>query len=105
MNTNNQNGNNANQTDTKGKMNLPDIEKVTAKVHHNWMQGQTAKGVTTKELDGEELMQSYEQLSDKAKDHSRTRVNNVYQAIEELHNEGQEGHANAQQQQHSTSTL
>lgn len=102
MNTNNQN---ANGNDSRGKLTLPDIEKVSAKVHGAWMEGKRSQGIDSRKAeDGEELMVPYDQLSETAKDSDRRTVNAVYKAIEELHEEENQN-ANAQQQQHTASTL
>ncbi len=64
-------------------MKLPDIELVSAKVHEAWMKGKLATGVTTRKSEsGEELMVSYEQLSEQAKELDRGTVRAVYAAIE-----------------------
>ncbi|MBL7701270.1 MAG: hypothetical protein JNM14_03415 [Ferruginibacter sp.] len=66
-------------------MKLPDIELVSAKVHEAWMESKKAQGVTSrKSEDGEELMVSYEKLSEKAKDLDRNTVKAVYDAIKKL---------------------
>lgn len=63
-------------------MELPDIETVSAKVHDAWMQSKLATGVTSRKSEsGEELMQSYSQLSEPAKDLDRNTVKAVYSAI------------------------
>lgn len=63
---------------------LPDIEKVAAKVHEAWMKGKQAKGITSRKAeDGEELMVPYEQLSEPQKDQDRSTVQAVYAAIKE----------------------
>lgn len=75
------------------KLVLPNIEKVCEKVHNRWMEDARGKGITTREHEGEELMVPYDQLSDKGKEHVRNKVNNLYQAIEEVNEyEAQEGH-------------
>ena len=66
-------------------MNLPDIEKVAAKVHEAWMEAKRARGVTSRKSEaGEELMVAYEQLSEEAKELDRSSVRAVYRAIESL---------------------
>ena len=66
-------------------MNLPDIEKVAAKVHEAWMEAKRARGVTSRKSEaGEELMVAYEQLSEEAKELDRSSVRAVYEAIESL---------------------
>ena len=66
-------------------MNLPDIEKVAAKVHEAWMEAKRARGVTSRKSEtGEELMVAYEQLSEDAKELDRSSVRAVYRAIESL---------------------
>jgi hypothetical protein len=64
-------------------MNLPDLELVAAEVHAAWMASKRAQGFTSRQAeDGEELMVSYERLSEKAKDLDRNTVRAVYAAIE-----------------------
>jgi len=89
----------------KNNLQLPDIEKVCARVHDAWIKTKQGQGITTRQSeDGEELMVPYDQLSEKAKDLDRGTVNAVYQAIEEEANNQEEAtqqeehaHANAQQ--------
>jgi hypothetical protein len=70
-------------------MNLPDIEKVAAKVHEAWMEAKRARGVTSRKSEtGEELMVAYEQLSEEAKELDRSSVRAVYRAIESLKSGG-----------------
>ena len=70
-------------------MNLPDIEKVAAKVHEAWMEAKRARGVTSRKSEtGEELMVAYEQLSEEAKELDRSSVRAVYRAIESLKSNG-----------------
>ena len=70
-------------------MNLPDIEKVAAKVHEAWMEAKRARGVTSRKSEtGEELMVAYEQLSEEAKELDRSSVRAVYKAIESLKSGG-----------------
>lgn len=67
---------------------LPDIEAVAAKVHEAWMNAKSARGVTTRKSEsGEELMVSYEQLSEEAKELDRASVRAVYDAIRALSKE------------------
>ena len=64
---------------------LPNIEVVSAEVHKAWMKSKKANGISSrKSEDGEELMVSYEQLSEKAKDLDRNTVKAVYAAISKL---------------------
>jgi len=66
-------------------MNLPDIEKVAAKVHEAWMEAKRARGVTSrKSEEGEELMVPYEQLSEEARELDRSTVRAVYKAVRSL---------------------
>jgi RyR domain-containing protein len=59
-----------------------DVEKISAKVHEQWMESKLAKGVTTRKSEsGEELMVPYEQLSEGAKDLDRGSVKAVLAAI------------------------
>jgi hypothetical protein len=61
---------------------LPDIEVVSAKVHEAWIESKRAQGVTSRKSEtGEELMVSYEQLSEPAKELDRGTVRAVYEAI------------------------
>ena len=70
-------------------MNLPDIEKVAARVHEAWMEAKRARGVTSRKSEtGEELMVAYEQLSEEAKELDRSSVRAVYRAIESLKSGG-----------------
>jgi len=70
-------------------MNLPDIEKVAAKVHEAWMEAKRARGFTSRKSEsGEELMVAYEQLSEEAKELDRSSVRAVYRAIESLKSGG-----------------
>ena len=65
---------------------LPDIELVSAEVHKTWMKSKKDNGISSrKSEDGEELMVSYEELSEKAKDLDRNTVKAVYAAISKLH--------------------
>jgi hypothetical protein len=69
-------------------MNLPDIEAVAARVHEAWMQAKLARGITSRKSEtGEELMVSYEQLSEEAKELDRGTVKAVYAAIEAINKE------------------
>lgn len=64
-------------------MTLPDIETVASEVHLAWMESKRAMGVHSRKAeDGEELMVSYAQLSEKAKELDRSAVRAVYAAIE-----------------------
>ena len=64
---------------------LPDIEQVSALVHKAWMASKKANGITSRKVeDGEELMEPYENLSEKAKDLDRNTVKAVYAAIKKL---------------------
>ncbi|PYS75894.1 MAG: hypothetical protein DMF67_16125 [Acidobacteria bacterium] len=66
-------------------MNLPDIEKVAAKVHEAWMEAKRARGVTSrKSEEGEELLVPYEQLSEEARELDRSTVRAVYKAVRSL---------------------
>ena len=70
-------------------MNLPDIEKVSAKVHEAWMEVKRKQGVTSRKSEtGEELMVAYEQLSEEAKELDRSSVRAVYDAIKSLESGG-----------------
>lgn len=63
---------------------LPDIERVSAKVHATWMESKKAQGVTSRKSEtGEELMVPYERLSEVAKQVDRATVEAVYAAIQE----------------------
>jgi hypothetical protein len=64
-------------------MKLPDIEKVSAKVHQAWMEGKKAKGIISRKSEkGEELMVPYEDLTEESKELDRASVQAVYAAIE-----------------------
>ena len=66
------------------KMKLPDIEKVSAKVHEAWMKSKNKSGVWERKSEsGEELMVPYHRLSEEAKDLDRNTVKAVYAAISE----------------------
>jgi hypothetical protein len=66
-------------------MKLPDIEEVAAKVHEAWLQAKRAQGVTSRRSEtGEELMVSYDRLSESAKELDRQSVRAVYSAIQSL---------------------
>jgi hypothetical protein len=66
-------------------MNLPDIETVSEKVHDAWMKSKLNQGVTSRHSEtGEELMVSYDKLSEEAKELDRATVRTVYAAIEEI---------------------
>jgi len=66
-------------------MKLPDIEKVSAAVHEAWMESKHDSGVNSRKSEtGEELMVSYEKLSEQAKDLDRNTVKAVYEAIKRL---------------------
>jgi hypothetical protein len=65
-------------------MDLPDIEKVAAKVHHAWMVAKKASGIHSRISEtGEELMKPFAELSEAAKELDRASVRAVYAAIEE----------------------
>jgi vacuolar-type H+-ATPase subunit D/Vma8 len=68
------------------RVELPDLEHVTALVHAAWLKDKQTAGVTSRRLDanGEELMVEYVQLSEQAKEVNRALVRAVYQAIQEL---------------------
>jgi hypothetical protein len=69
---------------------LPDIEKVSAKVHEAWMASKRAQGATSRKSEsGEELMVPYEDLSEAAKDLDRNTVKAVYAAIEAAEQEAE----------------
>jgi hypothetical protein len=63
---------------------LPEVEQVAALVHESWMKAKAAAGVASYKLGttGEELMVTYDQLSEQAKDLDRATVKAVYDAIE-----------------------
>ena len=62
-----------------------DIEKISAKVHEQWMQSKRAKGVESRKSEtGEELMVPYDELSEAAKDLDRGSVKAVVDAIQSL---------------------
>jgi 16S rRNA G527 N7-methylase RsmG len=64
------------------RVNLPDIEIVSAKVHEAWMESKRAQGVTSRKSEtGEELMVPYEELSEDQKEVDRATVRAVYEAI------------------------
>jgi hypothetical protein len=64
-------------------MKLPDIEKVSALVHLAWINSKLNLGITSRKSEtGEELIASYEKLSEEAKDLDRNTVRAVYEAIE-----------------------
>jgi dUTP pyrophosphatase len=61
---------------------LPDIELVSAAVHDDWMRTKRSQGIESRKSEsGEELMVSYEKLSEAAKDLDRNTVKAVYGAI------------------------
>lgn len=65
---------------------LPDIEKVSAKVHEDWILLKQKNGIQSRKSEtGEELMVSYGQLSEEAKDLDRNTVKAVYTAIRDSH--------------------
>jgi len=65
------------------KIQLPDIEAVSKKVHEAWIESKLAVGVTSRKSEtGEELMVDYDLLSEPAKDLDRNTVRAVYKAIE-----------------------
>jgi len=69
-------------------MDLPDVEKVAAKVHEAWMESVRARGVASRLSEtGEELMVAYEELSEEQKEVDRATVRAVYAAIRALKNE------------------
>ena len=69
-------------------MNLPDIEEVAARVHDAWMKSKRARGITSRKSEsGEELMVSYDQLSEEARELDRGTVRAVYAAIEAIKEE------------------
>ena len=69
----------------EARVNLPDIEAVSAKVHDQWMETKRSQGVKSRKAeDGEEMMVPYDQLSEKCKDLDRNTVKTVYAAIREL---------------------
>lgn len=64
---------------------LPDVEKVAVEVHLAWIESKKEQGFNShKSEDEEELMVSYEQLSEKQKDLDRNTVKAVYAAIKKL---------------------
>lgn len=64
---------------------LPDVEKVAVEVHLAWIEFKKEQGFNShKSEDEEELMVSYEQLSEKQKDLDRNTVKAVYAAIKKL---------------------
>jgi 16S rRNA G527 N7-methylase RsmG len=64
------------------EINLPDIELVSARVHEAWIESKRAQSVTSRKSEtGEELMVSYDRLSERAKDLDRQMVRAVYAAI------------------------
>lgn len=73
------------EKEMKVKLNLPDIEEVSAKVHEAWMESKTKQGITSRKSEkGEELMVPYPELSEEAKDLDRGTVVAVYNALKEL---------------------
>jgi hypothetical protein len=70
------------QTGKELDVDLPDIEKVSAKVHEVWLNNKLAQGIKSRKSEtGEELMVPYEQLSEEAKELDRVMVRAVYAAI------------------------
>jgi hypothetical protein len=65
-----------------GKIDLPDIELVSAKVHEAWIASKRSQSIISRKSEsGEELMVPYQQLSEPAKDLDRETVMAVYAAI------------------------
>jgi hypothetical protein len=63
---------------------LPDIDKVSERVHNSWLKSKQDAGLTTHlSANNEELMVPYDQLSHEAKDYNKLMVNNVYTCIQE----------------------
>jgi hypothetical protein len=61
---------------------LPDIERVSAKVHEAWIKSKQKQSVQSRKSEsGEELMVPYDQLSERSKDLDRQTVRTVYTAI------------------------
>ncbi len=60
------------------------IEQVSASVHADWMDGKIRSGVTTRQLNGEELMVPYDQLSEAAKELDRSTVRTVLSVLPTL---------------------
>lgn len=61
------------------------LELIAAKVHEAWMENKQRQGVTSRKSEtGEELMVSYVQLSEAAKNLDRGSVAAVLEAIAEL---------------------
>lgn len=64
---------------------LPDIELVSAKVHEAWIKSKQAQGITSRLSESdEEMMVSYDKLSESCKDLDRNTVKAVYLAIENI---------------------
>jgi hypothetical protein len=64
---------------------LPDIERVSELVHADWVNKKLSGGVKSRMSTwGEELVQPYTELSDKAKQLDRDTVRVVYEAIREV---------------------
>lgn len=58
------------------------LEKVSEKVHEQWMETKRAQGVTSRQSErGEELMRPYPELSEQAKDLDRGSVRSVLDAL------------------------
>ena len=67
------------------KIGIQLIEQVSAKVHEAWMESKKAKGIHSRKSEkGEELMVSYAQLSEEAKDLDRGSVKAVLEALNKV---------------------
>lgn len=80
-------------------LSLPDIEKVCAAQHKNWVAAKQAAGIASKITpEGQEMMVEYDQLNEEGKNIVRNVVNGVYKAIEEVADVAEEKTA---QQEHA----
>jgi hypothetical protein len=64
------------------RIDLPDVDITAEKVHQAWIDSKLKQGITSRISEwGEEFMQPYWQLSEKAKDMDKATVIAVYEAI------------------------
>lgn len=80
---------------------LPEIEKVAVAQHNKWVASKKGQGHSTHEVNGENLMVPYEDLSEAAKQACKDRTNMFYEAVSEVYTQENTGQG---QEQHAATT-
>jgi len=85
----------------KNNLQLPDIEKVSARQHKKWVSDKEGQGHKSVDVNGENLMVPFEDLSEDAKQACRNRTNMFYESVNEIHAEENTQEEATQQEEHA----